>query len=69
MNASHIYKVKHSPKRCDSQLSNASKNAENGPELVEKENDYMQISSIISQKPAIDLWDKYWLHLQGKTFP
>jgi len=35
-NAGHIYKVKHSRKRCDSQLSNASKNAENGPELVEK---------------------------------
>jgi hypothetical protein len=35
-NTGHIYKAKHSPKRCDSQLSNASKNADNGPEVVEK---------------------------------
>jgi hypothetical protein len=35
-NTGHIYKVKHSTNRCDFQLSDAFKNAENGPELVEK---------------------------------
>jgi len=32
----HINKLKHSPKRCDSKLSNAPKNMKNGPELVKK---------------------------------
>ena len=34
-NTGYIYKVKNYLKRCLSQLSNASKKAENGPELVE----------------------------------
>jgi hypothetical protein len=35
-NTGHIFTVKHPPESCNPQLSNASKNAENGPELVEK---------------------------------
>ena len=35
-NTGHIYKVQNRPKRCNSKLSNAPKNAENGPESVEK---------------------------------
>ena len=32
----HINKLKHSSKRCDSQLSNAPKNVKNGSESVKK---------------------------------
>ena len=32
----HINKMNHSPKRCDSRLSNAPKNTKNGSESVEK---------------------------------
>ena len=36
MNTGHIYKMKHPPKRCNFQLSNAPKNMNNGEELVDK---------------------------------
>jgi hypothetical protein len=57
---------KNPTRRCNSELSNTCKNIWNGPESVEKLNYQLYITScIITQKPAMELLNEYWPHLQA----
>jgi hypothetical protein len=57
--------IKSATKSHNLKLSDESKNAKNGAQLINIQNDECYISCMIDQKPEIELHDQYWPHLHA----